>query len=121
MIGLSKSKYTTFCQCAKALWLKTYMPDVEKNDEATQSRFEKGTEVGELAKSIMGSFVNVTVINEDGSQDIPSMISKTEVEMKNGSQNICEASFSLIKEGMAHYCAVDILHKAVDGWEIYEV
>lgn len=121
MIGLSKSKYTTFCQCAKALWLKTYKPEVEKIDDATQIRFEKGTEVGELAKRIFGPFEDVTVINDDGSQDIPSMIANTALQMQNGSLNICEASFSLTKEGISHYCAIDILHKVENGWEIYEV
>ena len=29
MRGLSKSRYTTFCQCEKALWLKTYKPQEE--------------------------------------------------------------------------------------------
>ena len=30
--GLSKSRYTAFCQCPKTLWLRTYKPD-----EATSS------------------------------------------------------------------------------------
>ena len=25
--GLSKSRYTAFCQCPKLLWLKVYKPD----------------------------------------------------------------------------------------------
>ncbi len=29
MRGLSKSRYTTFCQCEKALWLKVYKPEEE--------------------------------------------------------------------------------------------
>ena len=27
MKGLSKSKYTLFCQCPKALWLRIFKPD----------------------------------------------------------------------------------------------
>ena len=27
MKGLSKSRYTLFCQCEKALWLKAYKPE----------------------------------------------------------------------------------------------
>ena len=27
MKGLSKSKYTLFCQCPKALWMRTYHPE----------------------------------------------------------------------------------------------
>lgn len=49
-MGLSKSKYTTYCQCPKALWLKTYDPDkAAPIDEGAQARFEAGNEVGDLA------------------------------------------------------------------------
>ena len=34
--GLSKSRYTAFCQCPKNLWLKMYKPD-----EATSSWNQK--------------------------------------------------------------------------------
>ena len=34
--GLSKSRYTLFCQCPKTLWLRTYKPD-----EATSSWNQK--------------------------------------------------------------------------------
>lgn len=37
MSDLSKSKYTTFCQCQKALWLKTYKPEVEVFDDTRQA------------------------------------------------------------------------------------
>ena len=37
--GLSKSKYVTFCNCPKALWLRTYKPDVEVKDSGVESRF----------------------------------------------------------------------------------
>ena len=51
MKGLSKSHYTTLCQCPKALWLKVYkhecLPDV---DDALQSRFDMCHKVGAHAK-----------------------------------------------------------------------
>lgn len=50
MKGLSKSRYTSFCQCPKNLWLKVYKPEEAEVDEALQARFEKGNEVGDLAK-----------------------------------------------------------------------
>ncbi len=45
------------------------------------------------------------------------MIARTQECIANGTENICEAAFSI--EG--HYCAVDILHKTKDGYAIYEV
>lgn len=50
MNNLSKSKYITFCQCPKALWLKMYKPEEIEIDPLTQARFDAGTEVGNLAK-----------------------------------------------------------------------
>ena len=117
MKGLSKSKYTLFCQCPKALWLNVYKPDVAVVDESLQARFERGNEVGDLAMELFGPFVEVTTKNEDGSLNLSAMIDKTKQEMAAGTENICEASFSHDR----NYCAVDILHKTPDGWAIYEV
>lgn len=41
MKGLSKSKYTLFCQCPKALWLRTYKPDEAIVDPGVEARFEE--------------------------------------------------------------------------------
>ena len=53
MKGLSKSRYTAFCQCPKNLWMKVYKPEEALVDEALKVRFEQGNEVGDLA---MGPF-----------------------------------------------------------------
>ena len=117
MKGLSKSRYTAFCQCPKNLWLKVYKPEEAKDDPALEARFEQGNEVGDLAMQLYGDFVEVTAKNADGSLDLNAMVEKTREEMTKGTENICEASFSL--EG--NYCAVDILRRNCDGWDIYEV
>ena len=117
MTGLSKSRYTAFCQCPKILWLNVFNPDVATIDPALQARFEKGNEVGDLAMHLFGEFEEVTAKNADGSLDLAAMVQKTKDEMAKGTENICEASFAL--DG--HYCAVDILRKNGDGWDIYEV
>ena len=116
MKGLSKSRYTSFCQCPKALWLRIYKPEVAEEDESLQARFEKGNEVGDLAMELFGPYVEVTVKKGD-SLDLAAMIEKTKQEMAAGTENICEASFSYDR----NYCAVDILRKTPDGWAIYEV
>ena len=121
MKGLSKSRYIAFCQCQKNLWLSVYHPELAKIDDALQSRFENGNEVGDLAMGLFGDFIDVTTYGHDGHLDIAAMIEKTEEEMKKGTENICEASFSWDIDGCRNYCAVDILHKNGDGWAIYEV
>lgn len=35
MANLSKSKYITYCQCPKALWLKMYKPEEIEIDPLT--------------------------------------------------------------------------------------
>ena len=115
--GLSKSKYVTFCTCPKALWLKTYKPEVEVRDQSLESRFEVGNQVGDLAMQYFGNFVEVTTTDKDGKLDSQSMIIKTEEAISKGTDVICEASFSY--DG--NYCAVDILKKNKDGYDIYEV
>ena len=115
--SLSKSRYTAFCQCPKNLWLKVNKPEEAKDDPALQARFEQGNEVGDLAMGLFGPCQEETTHNADGSLDFTAMVNLTQQEMERGTDNICEASFAL--DG--HYCAVDILRRNGDGWDIYEV
>lgn len=117
MKGLSKSRYTAFCQCPKNLWLKVYKPEEAAIDGGMEARFAQGNEVGDLAMGLFGDFKEVTAHQEDGSLDLQKMIDLTKLYMDEGVENICEASFSC--EG--GYCAVDILRKTPGGWAIYEV
>ena len=137
--GLSKSRYTLFCQCPKALWLRVNKPDEAIVDAGVEARFESGNEVGDLAMGLFGPFVEVTTKREDGSLDLKVMVDRTKEEMAKGTEVICEASFTyerqhrvenvmldpdkpLFKCWMeSHYCAVDILRKTLGGWAIYEV
>lgn len=117
MKGLSKSRYTAFCQCPKNLWLKIYKPEEAPVDEALQARFEQGNVVGDLAMGLFGDFKEANAKKADGSLDLGKMVEQTRQWMQEGVENICEASFAL----ESHYCAVDILRKTADGWAIYEV
>lgn len=118
-MGLSKSKYTTFCCCPKKLWLSTYHPEYGVISEASKRSFERGNQVGDLAMGLLGPFEEVTTFEagDKGKLDYAAMIKKTMECMNRGIENICEASFSF--EG--NYCAVDILHKVENGYAIYEV
>ena len=117
MKGLSKSRYTAFCQCPKNLWLKVYKPNEATIDAGLQARFAQGDVVGDLAMGLFGDFKEAHAEKADGSLDLSKMVEQTRQWMDEGVENICEASF--ICEG--GYCAVDILHKTTDGWAIYEV
>ena len=88
MTGLSKSRYTAFCQCPKNLWLKVYKPEEAKDDPALQARFEQGNEVGDLAMQLFGDSVEVTTKNADGSLDLTAMAEKTKSAMVKGTENI---------------------------------
>ncbi len=116
-MNFSKSKYCSYCQCPKILWLNKYKPETFVSDSSTEDRLEKGNIVGDLAMQLFGDFTEVTAYDRDGKLDLSKMIEKTNECLKNGTINICEASFFV--DGL--YCAVDILHKEKDGYAIYEV
>ena len=116
MQTLSKSRYTAFRQCPKNLWLKIYKPKEAVEDPSLQARLDQGNEVGDLAMQYFRNFVEVTTTSR-GKLDLAAMIKKTQQCMKDGVENICEASFDY----KGNYCAVDILHKEGRGWAIYEV
>ena len=117
MKNLSKSRYTLFRQCSKALWLRIYKPDVATEDKALEARFAEGNVIGDLAMDYLGPHEEVTAHTPDGGLDLSEMCRRTRDCMARGVENIAEASFSW--DG--NYCAVDILHKTAGGWAIYEV
>ena len=116
-MNLSKSKYTRFCQCPKMLWLDTYRPELAVQDESLQRRFQEGNVIGDLAMGLFGKFVETTAYTAEGKLDISAMLKNTQKYLLAGEENICEAAFT--KNGC--YCAVDILHKSGEGYEICEV
>ena len=116
-IGISKSRYTLFRQCPKALWLKTYRPEEAVVSDALQQRFEAGNAVGDLAMGLFGEFTEVTAYTSEGRLDLVKMAEDTKKCMEAGVEVICEASFFF--DG--GYCAVDILKKENGGYAIYEV
>ena len=115
--GLSKSRYTQFRACDKALWLNVFKPELAVIDANMQARFTAGTEVGELARGLFGPFEDMTIRKPDGHLDYAGMVERTKDALSRGVENICEAAFSY----NGNYCAVDILHKVDGGYVINEV
>lgn len=52
MKGLSKSRILIHRQCPRRLWLHTYRPDLEAEDEGVTARLTAGARVGEVARSL---------------------------------------------------------------------
>ena len=113
----SKSKYCSFWQCPKIIWLDKYKPEEKEIDEGALGRMKSGNEVGDLAMKLFGDYTEVTTFTSDGKLNLDEMKRKTAECIARGEENICEASFDY--NGL--YCAVDILHKENGGYAIYEV
>ena len=110
-IGLSKSRYCKGIQCPKILWMDKYMPE-KAEDVLSESVMTTGNMVGDLARSYFG---NYDLVEFDYNKD--TMSKRTREFMEAGSENIAEAAFYI--DGL--YCAVDILHRNGDGFDIIEV
>jgi len=110
-MNLSKSKYCRGLQCPKILWMEKHMPE-EAVDPGNEAILETGNLVGDLAMGYFGDFTEVPY-----SDDKQDMVDETKRLIECGTENICEASFFF--ENL--YCAVDILRKNGDGWDIVEV
>ncbi|MBQ6675869.1 MAG: DUF2779 domain-containing protein [Ruminococcus sp.] len=108
---LSKSRYCKGFQCPKILWLDHYKPEEAENN-LSETVMENGNLVGDLARSYFGEYSLV-----EFSFDKSEMTAKTQEFIDAGAENIAEAAF--MTDGL--YCAVDILHKNGDGWDIVEV
>ena len=108
---LSKSKYCKSVQCNKALWLSQYNFDVATEVD-NQSILDNGTQVGELAKKIFGSYTNIDFL-----ENFSEMVNKTKEVLMQVPNVITEASFCYNN----NFCSVDILKNDIDGLEVYEV
>ena len=113
-MALSKSQYIRGLQCHKSLWLYKNNPELRKTaDQQTESLFNTGYTVGELAKEL---FPHGVAIAFDAS-NFKGMIEKTKGLIANGTEVIYEATFS--ENGI--FAMVDILVKNGDAWDMYEV
>ncbi|MBQ0067311.1 MAG: DUF2779 domain-containing protein, partial [Phascolarctobacterium sp.] len=115
-IRLSKTKYCNGVQCPKMLWLQNNKPEVAEEID-NEGVFATGHKVGILAQNYFGDYVNAEQFDAEGKQNISLMIEKTKEFMNGNANNIAEAAFVI--DGL--YCAVDILHRNMDGWDIVEV
>jgi len=111
---LSKSLYMRGLQCPKSLWLDRKQPDVRTAPSADLiARWEAGNEVGLHAQQLFPGGVEIPY---DGHTKVQQLEATRELLAK-GAQTIYEATFSF--DGV--FVRADIIHKAQDGWDLYEV
>lgn len=116
-MGITKTDYTRGMQCPKMLWLDKHKPEKRIISQEMQAILDGGNEFGDKAMAMFGDYVETTTLKANGYLDISKMIEKTRECISSGVRVICEAAFSFCR----NYCAVDILKKEFNGYEIYEV
>lgn len=113
-MNLSKSHYIRGLQCHKSLWLYKHNPELRNTPDAqTESSFNTGYQVGDLAKELFphGIEIEFDVSNFNG------MIEKTKELITDCTEVIYEAAFN--EDGV--FAMADILVKNGDMWDMYEV
>ena len=111
---LSKSQYIRGLQCHKSLWLYKHRADLREQPNAqTQSRFEVGHTVGELACQLFPGGTEIKF----NPNDFDGMVTETKKLIEDGVTVIYEATFK--ERGV--FAMADILVKKSNGWNIYEV
>ena len=118
-MNLSKSKILAFRQCPKRLWLEVNKPEVMQVSTSTQSKFNVGHQVGEIARNLydpqkIGTLIDIK--KEGFSQALARSKSLTKSETP-----IFEAGFS--GNGLLAFADV-MLPIKVDGkisWKMVEV
>ena len=111
---LSKSQYIRGLQCHKSLWLYKNRRDLlQPTGAQAESLFATGNTVGDYAKQVFPNGIEI----EFDSNNFDGMISKTSELIEQGFDTIYEATFK--QKGIS--AMADVLHKTVDGWNMYEV
>ena len=108
---ISKTSYVTFCKCKRLFYLNQKYPNENIPSDYDNLLIRQGEIAGKLARN----YFDNTVLIEGNDEIIKA--NKTLNAINNGACNIAEASF--IYDDL--FCAVDILHKVENGYEIYEV
>jgi CRISPR/Cas system-associated exonuclease Cas4 (RecB family) len=74
---LSKSKILSFRQCPKKLWLEIHQPSLKEDSAFTQTSFEAGQKVGEIARQLFDVKGRGHLV-EIGKKGIAQALAKTE-------------------------------------------
>ncbi|HEV8149248.1 MAG TPA: DUF2779 domain-containing protein [Gemmatimonadales bacterium] len=115
MPELSKSRFTTGCQCEKLLWWTVHEPSAPElePDKVLLDLFDQGRQVGQLARL---EFLDGVLI-DFSPHDYANRIAATRQAIDAGAPAIFEASFA----AGGVFVAVDILLRSEAGWTLIEV
>ena len=113
--GLSKSRVQIGLQCHKYLWWRTHEPEAEElvPDAALQAVFDRGRSVGEVARE----YVPGGILIERSERGIRGALEDTQAALDSGAT--VHLRGGLRADDV--FCAVDILEKDEDGWNLIEV
>lgn len=118
-MGITKTDFVRGMQCPRMLWLDKHHPEFKKIPAEVQQLLDKGNEFGDAAMGMFGPFTEVREYHPGTTRpDKPRMVKKTLELVDFGVQIICEAAFM---DADGNYCAVDILRKTENGYEMFEV
>ena len=114
---ISKSNYVRFLQCPRLCWYGFFAKDKAKPLDEECKQIKDGKIVGDLAKRYFKGTVDVTKNNPDGSPNLSEMLVATAKAIEDGAPVVAEASFQVDDL----FCSVDLLVKAGDAYDVYEV
>ena len=105
-------------QCPKMIWLDRHRPSLKVIPPEVQERLDAGNEFGDKAMAMFGPYEEMTIYLPGTTiPDKKAMVAKTREHLDKGTAVICEAAFMSYN----NYCAIDILRKTDNGYDIYEV
>lgn len=112
---ITKTDYVTFRSCPRAYYYQLHDPNQAKpTDEVAQKRIDEGKLVGNYAHLY---FTNTVKVKDN--PDIVNISKQVAITKKLLTTSNCIAEASFQFDDL--FCAVDILAKNGDGYDIYEV
>lgn len=117
-MGITKTDFMRGMQCRRMLWLDKHKPGLRVIPPEVRKRLDAGNDFGDRAMAMFGPYEEMTVYRP-GTQipDKRKMTENTARHLAMGTPVICEAAFM----NYNNYCAVDLLRRTEDGYDMYEV
>jgi len=113
--GLSKSKLMSFRQCPKRLWLERHRPDLAEEVPGQQASFDRGNEIGEIARRLYDTGDGVLIEYDAG---LKAAMQRTgQVLAEDSTAPVFEATFQ--RNGLL--VRTDVLERGADGPRLVEV
>lgn len=119
MRTLSKSKLLAYRQCSKRLWLEIHRPDLREDSAATQTSFNVGHEVGDIARRVYDA-QNKGALIDPQVEGFDAAFTRT-LDLLQSAQPIFEAGFGA--DGALAFADVllPVKKSGKRGWRMIEV